>query len=167
MSATVTETATGSSSQGHISLNTSAPAPSLDAYDEEQVRLMEERCILVNEKDEAYGEESKKTCELSPSRYTECSQARTADRHRPSDDQHQQRPAPPCIFRLSLPTVRWPIVIAKARRRKDYLPEHVDKYVLLASVEHQGGAGGGESEWYVLLCISTEDVVVRYQLTRI
>jgi isopentenyldiphosphate isomerase len=24
---------------------------------------MEERCILVNEKDEAYGEDSKKTCE--------------------------------------------------------------------------------------------------------
>lgn len=37
--------------------------PELDGYDEEQVRLMEERCILVNEKDEAYGEDSKKTCE--------------------------------------------------------------------------------------------------------
>lgn len=35
----------------------------LDGYDEEQQRLMEERCILVNEKDEAYGEESKKNCE--------------------------------------------------------------------------------------------------------
>jgi isopentenyl-diphosphate delta-isomerase len=37
--------------------------PDLDDYDEEQVRLMEERCILVNEKDEAYGEDSKKACE--------------------------------------------------------------------------------------------------------
>jgi hypothetical protein len=34
----------------------------MEEYDEEQVRLMEERCILVNEKDEAYGEDSKKTC---------------------------------------------------------------------------------------------------------
>lgn len=40
-----------------------APAPDLDAYDEEQVRLMEERCILVDENDKAYGEDSKKTCE--------------------------------------------------------------------------------------------------------
>lgn len=37
---------------------------SLDGYDEEQVRLMEERCILVDEKDQAYGEGSKKQCKL-------------------------------------------------------------------------------------------------------
>jgi isopentenyl-diphosphate delta-isomerase len=67
MSSTTTETATGSSSNGHITLNNTVPAPSLDAYDEEQVRLMEERCILVNEKDEAYGEGSKKECEYSSS----------------------------------------------------------------------------------------------------
>jgi len=36
----------------------------LDEYDEEQVRLMEERCILVTPDDVAYGEESKKTCHL-------------------------------------------------------------------------------------------------------
>jgi isopentenyl-diphosphate delta-isomerase len=35
----------------------------LDNYDEEQVRLMEERCILVTPEDVAYGEDSKKTCE--------------------------------------------------------------------------------------------------------
>jgi hypothetical protein len=34
----------------------------LNEYDEEQVRLMEERCILVTADDVAYGEESKKTC---------------------------------------------------------------------------------------------------------
>nr|AIP94026.1 isopentenyl pyrophosphate isomerase [Phaffia rhodozyma] len=37
---------------------------SLEEYDEEQVRLMEERCILVNPDDVAYGEASKKTCHL-------------------------------------------------------------------------------------------------------
>jgi isopentenyl-diphosphate delta-isomerase len=48
-----------------LTLSSVAPGstPELDGYDEEQVRLMEERCILVNEKDEAYGEDSKKTCE--------------------------------------------------------------------------------------------------------
>lgn len=37
----------------------------LDEYDEEQVRLMEERCILVTPEDKAYGEDSKKTCRCS------------------------------------------------------------------------------------------------------
>jgi isopentenyl-diphosphate delta-isomerase len=49
-------------------LNGSAPPTratiSLDTYDEEQVRLMDERCILVTPQDEAYGEGSKKTCHL-------------------------------------------------------------------------------------------------------
>ena len=36
----------------------------LQNYDEEQVRLMEERCILITPEDKAYGEDSKKTCEL-------------------------------------------------------------------------------------------------------
>jgi isopentenyl-diphosphate delta-isomerase len=36
---------------------------SLEAYDDEQVRLMEERCILVDEQDVAYGDGSKKRCE--------------------------------------------------------------------------------------------------------
>jgi len=36
----------------------------LEAYDEEQVRLMEERCILVDDQDVAYGEGSKKRCHL-------------------------------------------------------------------------------------------------------
>lgn len=69
--ATIVEHSTASvggsgSVNGHIhasgSLHTSAPDPNLDSYDDEQVRLMEERCILINEKDEAYGEDSKKTC---------------------------------------------------------------------------------------------------------
>lgn len=48
--ATVTET------------KTKAQEPTLDGYDEEQVRLMEERCILVDENDKTYGEGSKKQC---------------------------------------------------------------------------------------------------------
>jgi isopentenyl-diphosphate delta-isomerase len=56
------------SSNGVSSTTTTKPTSratiSLDTYDEEQVRLMEERCILVTPQDEAYGEACKKTCHL-------------------------------------------------------------------------------------------------------
>ena len=58
---TITQTTTQPPS-GSLSFVPPA-AVSLDGYDEEQVRLMEERCILVNPNDEAYGEGSKKQCE--------------------------------------------------------------------------------------------------------
>ena len=48
--------------QTAVALDPPKPDVSLDSYDEEQVRLMEERCILVDENDKAYGEDSKKTC---------------------------------------------------------------------------------------------------------
>ena len=35
----------------------------LSSYDPEQSRLMEERCILVDEQDRAWGAADKKTCE--------------------------------------------------------------------------------------------------------
>jgi isopentenyl-diphosphate delta-isomerase len=37
-------------------------APDLKEYDEEQVRLMEEMCIVVDENDVRIGADSKKTC---------------------------------------------------------------------------------------------------------
>lgn len=37
-------------------------APDLQNYDEEQVRLMGEMCIVVDENDKRIGAESKKTC---------------------------------------------------------------------------------------------------------
>ena len=40
-------------------------APDLKEYDEEQVRLMEEMCIVVNEDDVRVGADSKKTCKSS------------------------------------------------------------------------------------------------------
>ncbi|KAI7892073.1 isopentenyl pyrophosphate isomerase [Mucor mucedo] len=39
-------------------------APDLKEYDEEQVRLMEEMCIVVDENDKRIGADSKKTCHL-------------------------------------------------------------------------------------------------------
>ena len=34
----------------------------LDEYDDEQVRLMQEMCIVINEKDEKIGADTKKNC---------------------------------------------------------------------------------------------------------
>ncbi|KAI8390937.1 isopentenyl pyrophosphate isomerase [Radiomyces spectabilis] len=39
-------------------------APDLQNYDEEQVRLMEEMCIVIDENDKRIGADSKKTCHL-------------------------------------------------------------------------------------------------------
>ncbi|KAG1466450.1 hypothetical protein G6F56_004688 [Rhizopus delemar] len=39
-------------------------APDLKEYDEEQVRLMEEMCIVIDENDKRIGADSKKTCHL-------------------------------------------------------------------------------------------------------
>jgi isopentenyl-diphosphate delta-isomerase len=38
----------------------------LSSYDPEQSRLMDERCILVDENDNAIGAMDKKTCESTP-----------------------------------------------------------------------------------------------------
>lgn len=63
-----TSTQTVSETQPSLSLRASSPPPvgepgvNLDDYDEEQARLMEERCILVTPEDVAYGDDSKKTC---------------------------------------------------------------------------------------------------------
>lgn len=39
----------------------------LEGYDEEQVKLMDERCIVVDENDQPIGSGSKKTCMFSHS----------------------------------------------------------------------------------------------------
>lgn len=54
---TATTTTTQATTAGTLNAE-----PSLDGYDEEQIRLMEERCILVDENDKVYGEGSKKRC---------------------------------------------------------------------------------------------------------
>jgi hypothetical protein len=65
MSSTTTITQTSAQSQPSLTLRPMATeqGPSPFEYDEEQARLMEERCILVNPEDVAYGEDSKKTCQ--------------------------------------------------------------------------------------------------------
>ncbi|XAO23860.1 isopentenyl-diphosphate Delta-isomerase [Cryptococcus bacillisporus CA1280] len=60
MSTTVVETVTTPAA----TFTTAVNDINLDSYDEEQVRLMEERCILVTPEDKVYGEGSKKVCHL-------------------------------------------------------------------------------------------------------
>lgn len=62
---TVTEAQPSLTLRPSVSEAVGEPGVNLDDYDEEQARLMEERCILVTPEDVAYGEDSKKTCESS------------------------------------------------------------------------------------------------------
>lgn len=54
-------------------------APDLKEYDEEQVRLMEEMCIVVDENDKRVGADSKKTCRFKSEKGRQ-----TEDAHRSS-----------------------------------------------------------------------------------
>jgi hypothetical protein len=101
MSSTTTTT-TQTQEQPPLVLRQNAEAgPNLNEYDEEQARLMEERCILVTPEDVAYGEDSKKTCTLLP-----CVPGEELI-HRPLDDKHQQRAITSCFLRIPLQTIRW------------------------------------------------------------
>jgi isopentenyl-diphosphate delta-isomerase len=62
MSTTTTQTATEQQPSLTLRPQVTEQGPNLSDYDEEQARLMEERCILVTPEDVAYGEDSKKTC---------------------------------------------------------------------------------------------------------
>jgi hypothetical protein len=102
MSSTTTTT-TQTQEQPPLVLRQNAEAgPNLNEYDEEQARLMEERCILVTPEDVAYGEDSKKTCKLR----LPCPPGEEL-MYRPLDDKHQQRITASCILRIPLPTIRW------------------------------------------------------------
>jgi isopentenyl-diphosphate delta-isomerase len=68
MSTTTTQTATEQQPSLTLRPQATEQGPNLSDYDEEQARLMEERCILVTPEDVAYGEDSKKTCMLCPSK---------------------------------------------------------------------------------------------------
>lgn len=102
-------TTTTTEAQPSLILRSNAEAgPNLNEYDEEQARLMEERCILVTPEDVAYGEDSKKTCKL-----LHALRPRDKLTYRSLDDKHQQRIITSCLLRLSLPTIRWKIITSE------------------------------------------------------
>lgn len=58
----------------NTSLATSSrEASELEGYDEEQVRLMDEVCIVLDEDDKPIGSASKKTCKEAPDNLSRCS----------------------------------------------------------------------------------------------
>lgn len=87
----------------------------LAGYDEEQVRLMEEVCIVLDNDDRPIGSASKRTCELFPyNRFQTLRRGGVVAGHarlsgtkltmnllnRPLDEQHRQEPPSSCLFRF-------------------------------------------------------------------
>jgi len=65
MSSTTTVTQSHSVEESHIIHAVGEADGDLEGYDEEQIRLMEEVCIVVDNDDNPMGSSSKKTCKLS------------------------------------------------------------------------------------------------------
>lgn len=62
--ATATTTTSGSSTENHVGVLHPSTDESLAGHDEEQIRLMEERCIVVSHDDKPLRDGSKKECHL-------------------------------------------------------------------------------------------------------
>lgn len=141
MSTTVVETVTTPAA----TFTTAVNDINLDSYDEEQVRLMEERCILVTPEDKVYGEGSKKVCEWKRGSQLECVLAYPLLCRSPHV-QHQHWSSSSCFFRFPFPPHRWSSPPSKTCRWEDNFPQHVDQYLLLSPFEYQSwtcGTGPG------------------------
>lgn len=55
-------------SRAHLAAQVALASADLKGYDPEQSKLMDERCILVDEDDNAIGAMDKKTCTSRPAR---------------------------------------------------------------------------------------------------
>lgn len=68
MSTTLTETHPAITAENILTLfpEIDAPGDALSGYDEEQIRLMDEMCIVTDENDLPIGKASKKICMSSP-----------------------------------------------------------------------------------------------------
>jgi len=103
---TVTETVTAQPiTAQHIlrlfpDIDTSGDA--LDGHDEEQIRLMDEVCIVTDENDVPIGKASKKICRRSAGEVVHVLPRRLTGRHdhRSPHDEHRQGPSPPRLLRL-------------------------------------------------------------------
>lgn len=71
-------------------------APDLKEYDEEQVRLMEEMCIVVDENDKRVSADSKKTCRFIKKQEKKA-RINMDFAFRPSHDKHQYWPFASCL----------------------------------------------------------------------
>lgn len=76
----------------HVNIATSSPAPrtdtDLEGYDEEQIRLMDEVCIVLDHDDVPIGTASKKVCQWLKCTLTAAQDAYSRN-HRSFDEKHQ------------------------------------------------------------------------------
>jgi hypothetical protein len=100
----------------------------LSGYDAEQSRLMDERCILVDEQDRPLGAADKKTCELHLSISAVCAHV-----YRPSYGKYQQGTSSSRLLCFRFPTERWQVTSSATRFREDHIPGYVDQHLLLPS----------------------------------
>lgn len=121
-----------------VNLVTTSPPPKadtdLEGYDEEQIRLMDEVCIVLDHDDIPIGTASKKVCQWLNCPSTAAQDAYLRD-HRPSDGKHQQRFVTSGLFGVSVRLPK-PLAIAATGDGKNHLPGYVDEYVLLTSFGH-------------------------------
>lgn len=96
-------------------------ASELKGYDAEQVRLMDEVCIVLDNDDKPIGSASKKTC---GNPYGLWNSLATNPAPRPPHDQHRARSPPPCLLSLPLRLAEAPSPPA-ARGREDHLRRSV------------------------------------------
>lgn len=92
-----------------LKISTTSPAVAmatvdLSNYNSEQAKLMQERCILVNENDQARGTVDKKDCKCSGLELERLSYR--LHPHRSLDGKHQHRHATSCFLCFPLQTVR-------------------------------------------------------------
>ena len=105
----------------------------LQGYDGEQVRLMEEVCIILDSDDKPIGSASKKVCTSRSSILVVAKEYSAHEcTYRPSHEEHQRRASSPRFFRLSLQLPK-PVIASAESFGKDHLSRHVDQYLLLSS----------------------------------
>lgn len=116
MSTTTTTTAQPITAEAMLRLfpDIDTTSEALTGHDEEQIRLMDEVCIVTDENDLPIGTASKKICTKRPSLPPRIAKRRgmamavllatntTSSTYRPPDDQHRQGTLAPCLFRLPL-----------------------------------------------------------------
>lgn len=113
----------------------------LQGYDEEQIRLMEEVCIVLDNDDNPIGSASKKVCtSLFDTKVLDAVQQLTPVR--PSYEEHRRWSPPPCLLRV-LVRLAEPIAPTTACVGKDHIPRHVDQHLLLAPSRRARGDRSG------------------------
>ena len=91
----------------------------LSKYDTEQAKLMDERCILVDEEDRALGAADKKTCTVFNNYRHSLSDV---VKLRSLNGEHQQGTSSSCLFRICVQAIRWQTTAPTEGIGEDYLP---------------------------------------------